>query len=109
MSHSPTGRGRGLWVGACLVARPVRLDGADAGKGGVAAPVVGVDELVELVLQPGEVAGARPGAEPLLEGAVPAFDLALSGGVGRACRSSGARRARPGRVRTRPAPWRPRW
>ncbi len=75
------GRGRGLWVGAGLVARVVRLDGADAGKGGVAAPVVGVDELVELVLQPGEVAGAGPGVEPLLEGAVPAFDLALRGGV----------------------------
>lgn len=36
------GRGRGLRVGACLVARVVRLDGADAGKRGVAAPVVGV-------------------------------------------------------------------
>lgn len=59
----------------------VRLDGADAGKGGVAAPVVGVDELVELVLQFVEAAGAGPGVEPLLEGAVPAFDLALRGGV----------------------------
>lgn len=81
MSHSLRAAAAPLRVGAGPVTRPVRLDGADAGKRGVAAPVVGVDELVELVLQFGEVAGARPGAEPLLEGAVPAFDLALRGGV----------------------------
>ncbi len=47
------------------------------------APVVGVHEFVGLFLQFGDVAGAWPGGEPLLEGAVPSFDLALGGGVPR--------------------------
>ncbi len=47
------------------------------------APVVGVHEFVDLFLQFGGVAGAWPGGEPLLEGVVPAFDLALGGGVSR--------------------------
>lgn len=49
----------------------------------MAAPVVGANELVDLFLQFGGVAGAWPGGEPLLEGAAPSFDLALGGGVSR--------------------------